>query len=329
MWKKLFSSSSRLFRLICLISVFTAVLLFSSCSKSGSEEAVTDPYCEFTDSLGETVALKEKPEKVAVLFSSYAQVWSLCGGNVDITVGESIERGFADDTAVLVDNGAGHSSIDLEVLAEAEPDLVIGTADYGCQLDAVRFCRENGISAAAFRVESVDDYLRLLEAFCSITGNPTAYEEYGTKVKAETQDIIAASAMKEQRNIPYLFLRAGSSARSVKAKTASDNFVCTMIDELGGINIADNSTVLTGELSMEYIISQDPEFIFVSPMGDERASTDYVSSMLQQPEWQELSAVKNGRVCFLYKELYHFKPNQRWAESYSGLYRVLYGEEWR
>lgn len=328
MWKKLLQSRSKFTGSIRFLSLLTAVLLlFSACSNSAEAEDPVDPYCEFTDSLGETVVLKEKPKKVAVLFSSYAQVWSLCGGSVDITVGESVERGFADGSAVLVDSGAGHSSIDLEALAAAGPELVIGTADYNCQLDAVKFCRENGIPAAAFRVESEDDYLKLLEVFCSMLDAPEVFNEYGARVKAETQDIIERSAMQEHRGMPYLFIRAGSSARSVKVKTASDNFVCAMIDELGGRNIADASPVLSDSLSMEYIISRDPEYIFVSSMGDENASKDYVASMLQQPEWQALSAVKNGRVYYLDKELYHFKPNQRWAESYSGLYKILYGEE--
>ena len=48
----------------------------------------------FTDSLGETVELSKRPENVAVLFSSFAEMWTLAGGEVAGTGGESIERGF-------------------------------------------------------------------------------------------------------------------------------------------------------------------------------------------------------------------------------------------
>ena len=44
----------------------------------------------FTDSVGNLVTLNKKPEKVAVLFSSFADIWVSAGGRVDITVGESV-----------------------------------------------------------------------------------------------------------------------------------------------------------------------------------------------------------------------------------------------
>ena len=42
-----------------------------------------------------------------MLFSSFADVWETAGGRVDITVGESVERGFAPEDVLLVDDGAG------------------------------------------------------------------------------------------------------------------------------------------------------------------------------------------------------------------------------
>ena len=82
----------------------------------------------FTDSLGETVELPKRPENVAVLFSSFAEMWTLAGGEVAVTVGETIERGFAPADAALVDEGAG-KSINLELLISLKPDFVICSAD--------------------------------------------------------------------------------------------------------------------------------------------------------------------------------------------------------
>ncbi|MCF0230022.1 MAG: ABC transporter substrate-binding protein, partial [Parasporobacterium sp.] len=107
----------------------------------------------FTDSEGVTVTVSKMPRKVAVLFSSYADIWVTAGGTVDVTVYESVERGFADEDAVIVDPGSGHDAINLETLIAAEPDFVIGTADYEGQKEAVEFCRSVGIPAASFRVE--------------------------------------------------------------------------------------------------------------------------------------------------------------------------------
>ena len=42
------------------------------------------------------------------------------------------------------------------------------------------------------------------------------------------------------------------------------------------------------------------------------------------PVWQSLDAVKNGRVYYLEKTLFHNKPNSRFAEAYQKLAEILY-----
>ena len=42
------------------------------------------------------------------------------------------------------------------------------------------------------------------------------------------------------------------------------------------------------------------------------------------PAWAGLSAVQNGRYVLLPRELFHYKPNARWGESYAYLAKILY-----
>lgn len=287
------------------------------------------PYT-FTDSNGKSVTLKEKPKKVAVLFSSYADIWKTSGGTVDITVGESIERGFAENDVTLVDDSAGHNEINLEILTNASPDLVIGTADYAGQADAVDFCTKEGIPSASFKVESFEDYLKVFKIFCEINGSEENYNTYGLEVGKRIDKIKEAVAdYKEksdatEKNI--LFIRAGSSAKSTKAKTSDDNFACAMLKELGANNIADSAPVLTGDLSLETVIEENPDRIFITTMGDENAAKDYVKSLFATEGWSELSCVKNGDYTFLEKDLFHFKPNASWDKAYEILAKTLYSD---
>ena len=290
-------------------------------NENDTENESVYPYT-FTDSAGNEVTLSEKPEKVAVLYSSYADIWATAGGEVDITVGEAVERGFADDGIVLVDSGAGHTTIDTETLINSEPDFVIGTTDYECQCDAVEFCLNAGIPAAVFSVENFDDYLSVLDIFCDITGERDRYEEYGTAVGEEIERI-KAEALDNGFGEKILFVRAGSSAKSTKAKNSDDTFASHMLSELGGVNIADTNSDLSAELSLEAIVDSDPQYLFITTMGDETAAKDYMTSLLQSEGWRELSCVKGNRYYFLPKELFHFKPNSRWAEAYAYLADIL------
>ena len=278
----------------------------------------------FTDDTGAVVTVPEQPATVAVLLSSLADIWITAGGSVDITVGETVERGFAGETVILVDDGAG-KTINLEELIAARPDFVIYSADLSGQLECADTLRAAGIPAAGFHVETFEDYLRVLKICTDILNTPQRYEVYGTQLQAQIQSVVEAAAARESQP-SVLFVRAGSSAKVTKAKTAENHFVCAMLKELGTFNIAEKAPILLDGLSTEEILMSDPDFILFTTMGDEAAGQAYMESLLQDPVWQTLSAVKEGRVYQLPKELFQYKPNARWSEAYGYLTELLYGD---
>jgi iron complex transport system substrate-binding protein len=259
-----------------------------------------------------------------VLLSSLADLWITAGGTVDITVGETVERGFAAESVILVDAGAG-KTIDLEGLVAARPDFVLYSSDLAGQLECAETLRSAGIPTAGFRVETFEDYLRVLKICTDILGTAARYQQYGTALKAEIEELIAkAQAAEGQPEI--LFVRAGSSAKVTKAKTAENHFVCGMLKDLGTFNIAEKAPILLDGLSIEEILISDPDFILFTTMGDEEAGKSYMESLISDPVWQNLTAVKEGRVHQLPKELFQYKPNARWGEAYAYLIELLYGE---
>ncbi|MBE6896041.1 MAG: ABC transporter substrate-binding protein [Ruminococcaceae bacterium] len=297
-----------------IITIIT-IFILCSCSFEKASEGI-----KATDANGNTVFLPKEPKNVAVLFSSFADIWVTAGGEVQITVAESVERGFAREEATLVDGGAG-KTIDTESLIAANPDLVICSADIDAQNDAAELCQKVGISAISLKVEDINDYLNALDLFTDLTGRKDLYKKYGEDVYTETEKIRSEYNFEEPPKI--LFIRAGSSERSTKAKNTEQHFVCEMLTEFGCKNIADTAPILLDGLSIEEIILQDPDFIFISTMGDENAAKDNMNSILEKEEWQNLSAVKGEKVYFLPKDLFQFKPNSRWAEAYEYLAKIL------
>ena len=307
---------------IGLLALLTALFLLCSCSVQPISE---EKQISFTDSMNHLVSLDKTPETVAVLFSSYAESGTLAGGTVSVTVGESVERGFAPAETPLVDDGAG-KTIDMELLLAAQPDFVIGSADIDAQVEACGLLRQAGIPAALFRMDTFSDYLSMLKICTQITGDAQAYETHGTAVKGRIDAILAAAQTQQSQQKDILFIRAGSQYSSTKAKRAPDNFVCIMLDELGAHNIADEAEVLLDGLSLEEILLQDPDHIFLTTMGSEQAAVSYIGELFSQDGWKDLTAVKQEQYTFLEKELFHFKPNARWAEAYELLAKLLYPE---
>ena len=278
----------------------------------------------FTDSTGCEVRVAPNPKTVAVLLSSLADVWVTAGGTVDVTVGESVERGFADKTAVLVDDGAG-KTVNLELLVASKPDFVIYSPDIAGQAECAEALTAAGIPAAGFRVDTFDEYLRMLKICTDLTGQPQRYQTYGNAVKARI-DAILSDVQAQPTQPDILFVRAGSSARYTKAKTAENNFVCIMLQQLRTCNIAEKAPILLDGLSMEEILISDPDAIFFTTMGSEESAVSYMDSLLSDPVWSSLTAVKEGRVHHLPKKLFQYKPNSRWDEAYAYLVTLLYGD---
>lgn len=303
------------------ILIFTlCILILSGCA---GREPAGEGYT-FTDDTGAEITVPEKPEKTAVLLSSLADLWITAGGNVDVTVGESVERGFVDPSVILVDDGAG-KTVNLEALIAAQPDFVLYSADLAGQLECADALRAAGIPAAGFAVETFDDYLRVLKICTDILGTPERYGQYGTALQAEI-DAMVAIARAQENQPDILFVRAGSSARYTKAKTAENHFVCGMLKDLGTFNIAEKAPVLLDGLSTEEILLSDPDFILFTTMGDETAGTSYMDSLISDPVWQTLTAVKSGNVHQIPKELFQYKPNARWGEAYAYLIELIYGD---
>lgn len=306
------------------VALLLLSVLLSGCTAPATVQT-GEGYYTFSDSTGETVILPQKPEKVAVLFSSFAEVWLLSGGRVSVTVGESVDRGFADENAVLVDAGAG-KTVDLERLLAERPDFVIASADIPAQVDACDRLREAGIPCALFRVDTFDQYLAMLKICTDITGDGDAYRRHGEQVAQEIHDILSRVEALDAPRKDILFIRAGSQYSATKAKRAPENFVCIMLEELGAHNIADDAPVLLDGLSQEEILLRSPQHIFLTTMGSEDAARQYIEELFAGPLWREVAAVRNGDYTFLPKELFHFKPNGRWAQAYRYLAECLYPE---
>lgn len=305
---------------LILVTVISGLSACTTVTKDGGS-----PYVTFTDDVGAEISLNTRPERVAVLFSSFADIWTIAGGEISITVGETVERGLASKDVLLVDSGAG-KTVNVELLISYAPELVICSADIGAQTDAAALLRSVGIPAACFRVESFSDYLRVLGIFTDVTGNKDAYVKHGAELKDEISSLLNGIPQNEAAP-SFLFIRAGSSARSTKAKNASQHFACAMLTELGASNIADAAPILLDGLSIEEILRQDPDFILITSMGDEAASREYVASLFADPVWSNLDAVRDGRYFFLPKELFQYKPNAKWLEAYKILAEILYEEK--
>ena len=301
-------------RLICV-----ALLCALLCGCAPARDEVTGRY--FTDDLGRTVTVYA-PQRVACLLGSFAEVWYQAGGTVIAAPDDAwVDFGFPmPEDAVNLGNT---KSLSLEALLAAEPDFVIGSVNTPEHLQWKDTLEAAGIPVAYFEVSDFDDYLRMLEICTAITDRMDVYVTQGLALQKEIDGCIARAA--ERGTGPkVLYLRASSG--SIRAKNSRGSVLGEMLADLGCVNIADTDDTLLENLSVEHILVQDPEFIFIVRLGDdeEAARENAMQFFRDNPALESLSAVKNNKVIFLDKRMYNMKPNGLWAEAYLQLEGILF-----
>src|SRR5699024_10317552 len=302
-------------------------------SAGGASAAATAPAdsgaaCTFTDDLGREVTLEAAPRRVAALTGSYADIWCTAGGRDTLVASASdawtdFDLGLEEEVADI----GGATGVSVEELLAAAPDLVLASTNIPSNQEMLPALEAAGVDVAFFSVDTFEDYLRMLEICTGLTGSPEAYQTYGEAVAEEIEAARAraAAALEEQGPEKVLYIRAAASV--VKPKGSSGTVLGEMLADLGCINIADQDQSLLEDLSMEAILAADPDKILIVLQGadPEPAKAQLEGEVLSNPAWQQLTAVREGRVYYMDKDLYHLKPNARWGEAYDHLVEILYG----
>lgn len=284
---------------------------------SGCASAPTTQTIQVVDDLNRNVAIPLEPTQVIPLLASHADLWQIAGGDIYATSQESINQNVVDAQVPVVANGKEISS---EYLLSLQPDLVILSTDYPEHQKFAELLSEFQIPNLVITLDTFDDYLRNLQLFTQITNQPQYYNEYGVKQELKINKLVDQAQSKEAPSI--LLLRAFSTG--VKARV-EDHFVGGMLAQLHTTNIAHLAPILLDELSLETILQENPEHIFITMMGDYDKAVAYVEQELQShPVWKHLDAVKQNNVHYLPQDLFHYKPNKQWSEAYDLLYQILY-----
>lgn len=309
-----------------IILIIAAVTL-SGCANGTNRSAnnSNETYKEavtFTDSAGRTVTVSS-PAKTAVFTGSLADLWQLAGG----TVSFATEDAFDNEDISLPEDAVNIgllNSPSAELLIDGEADFAILSPTVHGGMELAETLEQTGITCAFFEIEDFSDYLKALKICTDITGRHDLYEQNGEAIQEKINKIISKQQDKEQKTV--LYLRAYSTG--IKAK-GGDSMTGKMLADMNCINIADTVPSLLEELSIEEIIQQDPDLIFITIMGadEEKAKKSYEDNLASNPAWNELSAVKNGRCIFLPKRYFHNKPNAEWDKAYEMLAEILNDEK--
>lgn len=302
--------------ILCIATILFAMLLGCS-NKTIKQES---NFYSFIDSIGQMVTLSKKPERVISVYGSYAELWLLSGGDLVGATDDAIEErnlNLSKDVSII--GSVKNPSLDKIIMLNA--DFIILSSDIDSHLMLKSNLKELKISYAYFSQDNVDDYLKYLKICTDINDRADLFINYGENLKYKIQEIIDYS---NSINISKSVLLLRAMSTKVKALD-SNNITGTILHDLNCINIADTNAVLTSDLSLDIILKSNPQVIFILTMGDvDTAIKTFENSIVKNTAWQSLSAIKNKKYYILDKELFHYKPNNRFIDSYQTIKDILY-----
>lgn len=305
--------------------------------KAADEVTVSDDAVTFKDATsadGSTVTIKKNPGKVVNLYASFTTLWYEAGGSVVGCIGGSSSQNLyneyigrditADAGMTVVATTSSGKKWDTEKIVALQPDLIICSTAMSGYSTIENPAKAANIPVIAVKYDDFSDYLKWFKVFCNISGHPELWDSVAMKA---LDDVVNVLAEIPDEGAPRVFSMFANASK-LDANTSS-TVVGGMVTAMKAKNIVDDWQNPEGAerltINLETVFAADPDIIIVQcHAGTDAAKAQVEETYGSNPVWQSLSAVRNGKVFYLEKTLFHNKPNSRFAEAYQKLAEILY-----
>ena len=300
-----------------LLTALTLVL--TACGAPAAEQPSKGSYATITDDNGRTVTFDKKPERIVVTSASFLEPLYAVGGEV---VGRPDSKSKIPDAAKNVTSIGRVYQIDAEKVLSLTPDLVI--LNKGMNEKLVETLAANNINTLVLDMKTYDDVKREIGIFAALTGEKEKGEQLTSKMDA---DIAAVRASIPQDKKRVAIIHSTGQGLSVQL---DGSIAGSIVNMLGWENTAAGMTALdknpdAAPYSMETLVAQNPDIIFVTSMGEEAEIRASMEAMFaESPAWQSVGAIRDGRVYYLPQEMFLFSPGIAYPEAVKYMARLVY-----
>ena len=305
-------------RTILTVLLIAATLALTACGLPVADEE-RGSYASITDDNGRTVLFDKKPERIVVTSASFLEPLYAVGGSV---VGRPESKTKVPPEAKDVPRIGRVYQIDAEKILELKPDLVI--LNKGMNEKLVDTLNANYIKTLVLDMKSYEDVKREIGIFAALTGEKEKGEALVQKMDADI-NAVRTSIPQEKKRVAII--HSTGQGLSVQLDGSIAGSIANM---LGWENTASGMTALdknpdAAPYSMETLVAQNPDIIFVTSMGEEAEIRASMEAMFaESPAWQSVAAIRDGRVYYLPQEMFLFSPGIEYPEAVKYMARLVY-----
>ena len=303
-----------------LLAVMVLGLLLAGCGKDTAKTAENANYAVITDDMGRQVELTKKPARIVVTSASFLEPLEAVGG-AELVVGRPDSKTRMPDFAKELPSVGKVYQIDTEKIIACQPDLVI--INKGMNEKLVNTLEANGIKTLVLDMKSYEDVKREVSTLAMVTGDKEKGEQL---IKNMEEKIAAVKAQIPQDKRRVSIIHSTSQGLTVQLEGSIAGSVAAM---LGWENVASGTKPLeknpdAAPYSMETLVEQNPEIIFVTSMGKLSAIKASMEETMQSPAWQSIPAVREKKVYYLPQELFLLSPGIHYPEAVKTMAECVY-----
>lgn len=302
-----------------LVILLLFVVLPSLRAETAGIVSETENMVRYRQADGVEVSLPKRPKRVVIGYGSLVAVWYSAGGKAiaipDIRTTTTLPPEARDLPSVGFFN-----SLNTEKILALKPDLVILMEKLGGHIRLRALLASMQIPALTVKYDNYHDFEALLDLFCRLNGTTLEQCETARVVTEGVNQILTQTRGESGPRFCTVFAQAAG----FRVETNQANTSC-MLSMLGGRNTVLQADGLRNNFSIEQLLLDNPDVIFIVMMGNEKAlEKKFRNEIMSLPAWKKLHAHKNERVHFLPSELYLYLAGPRFPEAFLHLAQLLY-----
>jgi iron complex transport system substrate-binding protein len=299
-----------LLSLVLSISVLIAPVI--GCTDNRAETATkTTESITIVDNLGREVTIEEEPMKIVSLAPSNTEILFALGlGDKVYGVTEYCDY---PEEALTKEKVGGYSDVDIEKVVAIDPDLILAEDIH--KQEVIPALERLGFTVVALVPHNLQEIMDSITLIGRLTNTQEKasqiVDDMSQRIKAIT-DMTDGLTEEEKTRVLYVIWREPIMS------VGTDTEIHEMIEKAGGINIADFAGEGWPTLTLEEIVSLNPQVIIVN---------DDVSrqSILNETRLSGTDAFINGRVYSIDADLTN-RPTPRIVEGLEEMAKMIHPE---
>lgn len=271
-----------------------------------------------TDALGKTITLQSPANRVISLAPSNTEILYAIGAGAQV-VGRDAFSDFPAEAQALTDIGGGFGALNTEAIISLDADLVLA-ADL-TPPEQIKAIEDLGL--VVFALPNPNDFTTLydnLRTVATLTGHEAEANQLVESLEKRVSAVEETISKTETR--PLVFYELDASDVNAPYTAGPGTFIDFLIKAAGGNNLGSSMDSPWVQISVEELITQDPEIII---LGDYTWGGITPEDVAGRSGWDVISAVKTDKV-YTFDDNLVSRPGPRLVDGLESMARLIHPE---